>query len=79
MHVLVNILGVVGAEPQLAVQLAGKHERAALGLAVAADGRKVLYGVFLQKLDYCIHDLLPPIEIMEKWVVGNCNFYPVPL
>ena len=66
LHVLIDILGIVGAEPQLAVQLAGKHERTALGLAVAADGRKVLYGVLLQKLDNFIHDRLPPIEIMEN-------------
>ena len=66
LHVLVDVFGIVGAEPQLAVQLAGKHERTALGLAVAADGRKVLYGVFLQKLDNFIHDWFPPIEMMKN-------------
>ena len=33
LHILVDILGAVGAEPQFAVKLAGKHEGAALGLA----------------------------------------------
>ena len=56
LHVLVDILGVVGTEPQLAVHLAGKHEGAALGLAVTAHSGQILYGIFLQKGYDFIHD-----------------------
>ena len=38
LHILVDVLGVVGAEPQLAVQFASEHEGAALCLAVTTDG-----------------------------------------
>ena len=46
-HVLVNILGVVGAEPQLAILLKAEHEWAAFGLAVTAYGCQILNGIFL--------------------------------
>ena len=49
LHVLVNVLGIAGAEPQLAIQLAGKHEGAALDFAVAVDGGQILYGIGVQK------------------------------
>lgn len=49
LHVLVHLFGVVGAEPQLTVQLAGEHERTALGASVPADGGQILHRVGGQK------------------------------
>ena len=49
LHVLVHLFGVVGAEPELAVQLAGEHKGAALSAAVPADGGQVLHRVGGQK------------------------------
>ena len=56
LHIFVNILGVVCAEPQLAVQRPGKHKGAALGLSVAANGGQILYGIGIQKFDDFVHD-----------------------
>lgn len=55
-HILVDVLGVVGAEPQLAVQLAREHEGTALCLAVTTDGSKILHRVGIQKFYDFIHD-----------------------
>ena len=57
LQVLVNILLVVGAEPQLAVQLTGKHEGTALGLAVTANGGQILHRVCVQKFYDFIHEM----------------------
>ena len=57
LQVLVNILLVVGAEPQLAVQLTGKHEGMALGLAVTAYGGQILHRVCVQKFYDFIHGM----------------------
>ena len=51
LHILVDILGVIGAEPQLAIQLACKHKGAALGLAITAYGSQILHGVGIQKFN----------------------------
>ena len=56
LHILVDILGVVGAEPQLAVQFAGEHEGAALCLAVTTDSSKILHRVGIQKFYDFVHD-----------------------
>ena len=45
LHILINVLLVVGAEPQLAFQLIGEHKGAALGLAVTAHGSQILHGI----------------------------------
>lgn len=47
LHILVNVLGVVGAEPQLAILLKAEHEWAAFGLAVTAYGCQILNGILL--------------------------------
>ena len=56
LQILVYVLLVVGAEPQLAVQLTGEHEGAALCLAVTTDGSKILHRVGIQKFYDFIHD-----------------------
>ena len=56
LYVLVYVLLVVGAEPELAVHFACEHEGAALCLAVAANGGQILYGICVQKLDNLFHD-----------------------
>ena len=56
LHILVDVLGVVGAEPQLAVQFASEHKRAALCLTVTTDGSQILHGVGIQKFNDFIHD-----------------------
>ena len=55
LHVLVHLFGVVGAEPELAVQLAGEHKGAALSAAVPADGGQVLHRVGVQKFYDFVH------------------------
>ena len=55
LHVLVDFLRVVGAEPQPAVELACEHERAALRLAVAAYRCQILYRIFVQEFCYFFH------------------------
>ncbi len=56
LHIFVDILLVVGAEPQLAVQLTGKHEGTALGLAVTADSGQILHRIGIQKFYDFVHD-----------------------
>ena len=56
LHVLVNVLSVVRAEPQLAVHLAREHERATLCLAVTAYGCQILYRIRLQEFYDLAHD-----------------------
>ena len=43
LHFFVDVFLVVGAEPQFAVHLAGKHEGAALGFSVPAHRGQILY------------------------------------
>ena len=57
LHVLVNVLLVVGAEPELALQLAGEHKGAALGLAVPAHSGQILHGIGIQKCSDFVHDI----------------------
>lgn len=57
LHVLVHVLLVVGAEPELALQLAGKHKGAALGLAVPAHSGQILHGIGIQKCNDFVHDI----------------------
>lgn len=67
----VDFLGVVGAEPQLAIHLTGKHEGTALGFAVTAYGSQILYGILLQKLYNFVHGkylLIFLIHILERLV-----------
>lgn len=56
LHVPIDVLGRVRAEPELAVERAGKHERAALRPAVPADRGQILYGVRLQKCYDFVHE-----------------------
>ena len=56
LHILVDVLPVVGAEPQLAVQLACEHEGAALCLAIAAHGCQILHGICIQKFNDFVHN-----------------------
>ena len=71
LHILVDVLLVVGAEPQLAVHLAGKHEGAALGFTIAANSGQILHGIFLQKLYDVIHN---EYLLIEMWVLGIAIF-----
>ena len=50
LHIKVNVLRVVGAEPELFIHLKAEHERAALRLAVTAYGCQILYRIRLQEL-----------------------------
>lgn len=72
LHILVDFLLVVGAEPQLSVHLTGKHERAALGLTVTAYGGEILYGIFLQKFYDFVHDEYP---LISDIAFMDCNFH----
>ena len=65
LHVLVDLLSAVGAEPQLAVLLPGEHEGAALGLTVPAHGGQVLHGVLVQEFHDFVHDVLPPNQFLK--------------
>ena len=56
LHILVDILLVVGAEPQLAVLLKAKHEGAALGLPVTAHSGQILNRVGSQKFNNFFYD-----------------------
>ena len=70
LQILVNILLVVGTEPQLAVQLAGEHEGAALCLAVAAYGGQILYRVCVQKFYDFIHEMyLYTLFFLDSFIV----------
>ena len=51
LHILVDILLVIGAEPQLAVLLKAEHEGAALGLSIPAHGGQILNGIGGQKFN----------------------------
>ena len=64
LHILVDVLLVVGAEPQLAVQFACEHEGAALCLAVTTDGSQILHRVGIQKFYDFVHD-----KYLQKLVV----------
>src|SRR5699024_9913285 len=76
LHILVDILAVVGAEPELAVHLAGEHEGPALGLAVPADGGEILDGVLLQKLHDFIHgSYLLMLDVGLQWIA--CRYNPI--
>ena len=70
LQILVNILLVVGAEPQLAVQLTGKHEGTALGLAVTAYGGQILHRVCVQKFYDFIHEMyLHTLFFFDSFIV----------
>lgn len=47
LHILVNILGIVCAEPELSVFLKTEHERAAFRLSIASYSCQILYRVCL--------------------------------
>ena len=72
LHVLVDLLGAVGAEPQPAVPLPGEHEGAALGLAVPAHGGQVLDRILIQKFHDFVHDKLPPKVFAKRWIASCC-------
>ena len=76
LQILVHVLLAVGAEPQLAVQLTGEHEGAALGLAVTADGSQILHGVGIQEFNDFVqrHGLVPPGLL--HWVCGASRRAP---
>ena len=76
LHVLVDLLLRVRAEPELAVQLIGKHEGAALGVAVASHGGQILHGVGIQEFNDFVqrHGLVPPGLL--HWVCGASRRAP---
>lgn len=47
LHILVDILGVIGAESEFAVLLKAEHEGTALHLSVTANVGEILDGIFL--------------------------------
>ena len=78
LHILVYILGVVGAEPELAVLLEAEHKGTALGFSVTANGGEILNGVFLQKLGDFFHDnylqsvfCLGKVAFSFRWYYNN--------
>ena len=78
LHILVYILGVVGAEPELAVLLEAEHKGTALGFSVTASGGEILNGVFLLKLGDFFHDnylqsvfCLGKVAFSFRWYYNN--------
>ena len=55
LHIFVDILLVVCAEPQLAVHFTGKHKGTCLCLTVCANSGKILYRVCLQEFNNFLH------------------------
>lgn len=51
-HILVDILLVISAKPQLPVKQASKHKGAAFCLAIATNGGQILHRVSIQKFYY---------------------------
>ena len=67
LHILVYILGVVGAEPELAVLLEAEHKGTALGFSVTANGGEILNGVFLQEFnDFFHYNYLQNVFLFRK-------------
>ena len=72
LHILVDILLIVGAEPQLAVLLPGEHKGAALGLSIPAHGSQVLDRVLGQEFYDFVHNRLPPKCCCVDWFSWGC-------
>ena len=58
LHILVDVLGVVGAEPEPAVHFAGEHEGAALRLPIGTDRSQILDGICGKELNDFLHGSL---------------------
>lgn len=68
LKLLVDLLLVVGAEPQFAVPLHSEHEGAVFGFAVQADGGQILDGVGSEKGKGRLHN--NNLRVLQSTVGG---------
>ena len=55
LHILIDILPVVSAEPQFAILFKAEHKGTALGLSIASHSGQILNGVGRQKFNNFFH------------------------